>query len=68
LHPQRPTKKAKPRIAPGPHFKRNSIGEEAEGVEKHGVAKGCGAIPEHPLKEHNVAERIAERRSFGCVE
>ena len=26
------------------------------------------AIRAHPLKKHNVAEGIGERRSFGCVE
>ena len=62
----RADKKARPRSNPGPYS--NSVGEEAEGVDKHRVAERCGAIREHPLKEHKVAEGIAERRSFGCVE
>jgi hypothetical protein len=51
----------------GPHL-TDLLGVEAQGVEKHGVVEGCSAIREHPFKEHNVAEGIAERRSCGCVE
>jgi hypothetical protein len=36
--------------------------------KKHGVAKGYSAIREHPFKEHNFAERVAERRSFSWVD
>jgi hypothetical protein len=60
-------KKPKPRIVPGPHS-TDLLGVEAQGVEKHGVVEGCSAIREHPFKEHNVTEGIAERRSCGCVQ
>jgi hypothetical protein len=56
-----------PGLFRGPHL-TDLLGVEAQGVEKHGVVEGCSAIREHPFKEHNVAEGIAERRSCGCVE
>jgi hypothetical protein len=67
LYQPRHKKNQSPGLFRAPHL-TDLLGVEAQGVEKHGVVEGCSAIREHPFKEHNVAEGIAERRSCGCVE